>query len=393
MIENLKINIEEAIEKNVDRSKWEKWKFSDLVENIVEKVVPKDSGLEHYIGLEHLDTGSLKIRRFGETSSLIGDKQKIYKGDLIFAKRNAYLKRVAIAEIDAVASAHSMVLRPKSENVLPEFLPFFLLSETFWERAIEISVGSLSPTINWKVLAKQEFLLPPKDQQAKLAELLWAMDEVIEREIKLLEKLEKAYLTIVDNLFSKRNENWEFVTLAEIANINKNSLNSKTDPEYEFEYLDLASIIEPKVIGKLTRIKYREAPSRAKRIVNDDSIVLAMVRPYQKAFAYIGKGENIIASTGTAIINLIDKQLSKFVFHQFFSKRFTRYCENRMTGTNYPAITPSDVEEFKVSVPKDKDLITNECKKLDQLEVSSLYIKSKIDSSKSLQKSLIHEIF
>lgn len=76
------------------------------------------------------------------------------------------------------------------------------------------------------------------------------------------------------------------------------------------------------MIGELKRIKYKKAPSRAKRIVKDDSIVLAMVRPYQKAFAYIKKGENIIASTGTAIINLIDKQLSKFVFHQFFFKTF-----------------------------------------------------------------------
>ena len=67
----------------------------------MEKVVPKDSGLEHYIGLEHLDSGSLKIRRFGQTESLIGDKLKIYKGDFIFAKRNAYLKRVSIADFDA----------------------------------------------------------------------------------------------------------------------------------------------------------------------------------------------------------------------------------------------------------------------------------------------------
>ena len=45
-------------------------------------MVPKDSGLEHYIGLEHLDPCSLKIRRFGEPSSLIGDKLKIYKNEM-----------------------------------------------------------------------------------------------------------------------------------------------------------------------------------------------------------------------------------------------------------------------------------------------------------------------
>ena len=85
MNEVMEINATEAIENIIDCSKWTKWKFSDLVDNIVEKVVPRESGLEHYIGLEHLDSGSLKIRRFGETSTLKGDKLKIYKGDLIFA--------------------------------------------------------------------------------------------------------------------------------------------------------------------------------------------------------------------------------------------------------------------------------------------------------------------
>ena len=69
-------NIVEIIEKAIDRSKWKKFIFSDLFENVVEKVVPKNSGLEHYIGLEHLDSGSLHIKRFGDTSSLIGDKLK-----------------------------------------------------------------------------------------------------------------------------------------------------------------------------------------------------------------------------------------------------------------------------------------------------------------------------
>ena len=79
MNEKIEINLNAAIKNNVNKSQWVKWKFSDLVENIVEKVVPKDSELDRYIGLKNLDSGSLKIRRFGETSSLIGDKLKIYK--------------------------------------------------------------------------------------------------------------------------------------------------------------------------------------------------------------------------------------------------------------------------------------------------------------------------
>ena len=74
------INIAEIIEKKIDKSKWVELKFSNICENIVEKVVPKKSNLNHYIGLKHLDSGSLKIRRYGQTLNLDGDKLKIYKG-------------------------------------------------------------------------------------------------------------------------------------------------------------------------------------------------------------------------------------------------------------------------------------------------------------------------
>ena len=193
--------------------------------------------------------------------------------------------------------------------------------------------------------------------------------------------------------FQKKKKNWEYIRLDKIANINASSLKSNTDPNYEFKYLDLAGIIEPKVIGELKKIKFSEAPSRAKRVVSDNSIILAMVRPYQQAFAYVDIGKDIISSTGTAVVNVNEDINSKFIFHQFFSKKFTRYCEDRMTGTSYPAITPNDVEEFKVAIPKNTDLIFDLANKLEELDNSIRINKAKISSSKALQKSLIHQVF
>ena len=131
------MNITELIKKKINKSILVKYKFTDLFENIVEKVTPKKSGLENYIGLKHLDTKSLKIRRFGKTSEVEGDKQKIFKGDFIFAKRNSYLKRIGIADFDAVASAHSLVLRPKQENAVKDFLPFFYYQNSFGKEPLK----------------------------------------------------------------------------------------------------------------------------------------------------------------------------------------------------------------------------------------------------------------
>ena len=102
-------------------------------------------------------------------------------------------RKAAIVDFEGICSAHAFVFRANPKVIDPKLFPFFLHSDQFMHRAVDISVGGLSPTINWGDLKHQEFLLPPKDQQAQLAELLWAMDEVIEREREMLDKIELTY--------------------------------------------------------------------------------------------------------------------------------------------------------------------------------------------------------
>jgi type I restriction enzyme S subunit len=128
--------------------------FSQIAINVTDRVQPAETDLEYYVGLEHLDPESLKIRRWGTPADVSGQKLLFRKGDIIFAKRRAYQRKLGVAEFDGICSAHAMVLRPKTDVILPEFLPFFLQSDLFMNRAIEISVGSLSPTINWRTLAE-----------------------------------------------------------------------------------------------------------------------------------------------------------------------------------------------------------------------------------------------
>lgn len=387
--------MEEILDKKIeiDKSNWQPIKFGDVVLEPKESTKdPIGNNIVHVVGLEHITSNDIHLRNSNSIEESTTFTKKFDVNDVLFGRRRAYLKKAAQAKFSGICSGDITVFRAK-DNLLPELLPFIVHNDKFFDYSIKHSAGGLSPRVKFKDLAKYEFLLPPKDQQAKLAELLWAMDEVIEREFEVLNNLNHTYFTLVDSLFSKKKDNWNYLRLDKIAKINAKSLKSNTDPNYEFRYLDLAGIIEPKVIGELKKIKFSEAPSRAKRVVNDNSIILAMVRPYQKAFAFVDKGKDIIASTGTAVINVPDNINSKFIFHQFFSKKFTRYCADRMTGTSYPAITPTDVEEFKIAVPKSKNMISKEANKLEELDSSIRFIKSKITSSKALQKSLINQVF
>ncbi|WP_301102503.1 restriction endonuclease subunit S [Propionivibrio sp.] len=159
---------------------WKTWRFEQMAANVNVRIDnPSESGMEHYVGLEHLDPDSLRIRRWGSPSDVEAGKLFFKTGDIIFAKRRAYQRKLCVAEFDGICSAHAMVLRAKPEVVLPEFLPFFMQSDLFMNRAIEISVGSLSPTINWKTMAIQEFSLPPMEEQQRTVNLLMALEDQI----------------------------------------------------------------------------------------------------------------------------------------------------------------------------------------------------------------------
>ena len=170
------------------KSGWKVLRFDQIATNVNVRIDnPSESGMAHYVGLEHLDPDSLRIRRWGSPDDVEATKLCFKKGDIIFGRRRAYQRKLGVAEFDGICSAHAMVLRAKADVVLPEFLPFFMQSDLFMNRAVEISVGSLSPTINWKMMAIQEFVLPPITEQKKIITLLSECEEVMQKlEVALL---------------------------------------------------------------------------------------------------------------------------------------------------------------------------------------------------------------
>ena len=164
--------------KSASKSEWIKHRFDEMAVVVNDRIDdPAKADVEYYVGLEHLDSESLTIRRWGAPSDVNATKLRFRAGDIIFGRRRVYQRKLAVADFDGICSAHAMVLRAKPAVALPEFLPFFMQSDLFMERAREISVGSLSPTINWKTLAKEEFALPPVDEQQRITTVLKAMEE------------------------------------------------------------------------------------------------------------------------------------------------------------------------------------------------------------------------
>ncbi len=184
-----------------------RYKFADIAYNITDKKMPEPGDEELYIGLEHLDSGKLNVTRWGSPVELTGQKLVMKKGDVLFGRRNTYLRRAAIAPHDGIFSAHGMILRPKTEVIDPDYFPFFISSDYFMNAAIRISVGSLSPTVNWKTLKELEFDIPDLVQQRKSADLLTVANEAKEAYERLLIKTDELVKSQFIEMFGDPVEN------------------------------------------------------------------------------------------------------------------------------------------------------------------------------------------
>lgn len=195
------------LERPISRAGWTRVRFDQIATQINDRVDnPAEAGVERYVGLEHLDPDSLRIRRWGEPTDVESTKLRFQPGDIIFGKRRVYQRKVAVADFEGICSAHAMVLRAKPGTVLPDFLPFFMQSDLFMERALSISVGSLSPTINWKALAAEDFMLPPIQEQARLLEPLLGVRTLEEGLGAALEIGEKTYEAWIES--ELKNHDW-----------------------------------------------------------------------------------------------------------------------------------------------------------------------------------------
>ena len=127
------------------------------------------------VGLEHLIPEEVTLTAWSEDGDNTFTKM-FRKGNILFGRRRAYLKKAAVAPFDGICSGDITVIEAIPGRILPELLPFIIQNDDLFDFAVGKSAGSLSPRVKWEHLKNYEFELPDMDKQCELAELLWAMD-------------------------------------------------------------------------------------------------------------------------------------------------------------------------------------------------------------------------
>ena len=362
------------------------YKFDQIAFNSTAKKLPEESDRQHYIGLEHLDTNSLFVSRWGSDVTPVGEKLLMKKGDVLFGKRRAYQRKVGIAPFDGIFSAHGMVLRPKENVMDKDFFPFFISSDQFMERAVRISVGGLSPTINWKDLKEQVFEIPSLEEQKALAAKLWAAYKLREDYKRLLTATDE----MVKSRFIELSSSWHKQgVIRDLVDVKITRASKRFTPSDIIQYIDISSVdSESNHVTSTTEYKLSDAPSRAQQCTEYGDILVSTVRPNLKNIA-INQivGDNTVASSGFCVLRPRTGYQGLLLAY-VLSEPFTEKMVAEAKGSNYPAIHDSDVLSYPITIPEESDLENIEGF-IRQSDKSKFELKQAIEKIDKVMRSLL----
>ena len=227
-------------------------------------------------------------------------------------------------------------------------------SDYFLDEAIRISVGSLSPTVNWKDLRDLEFEIPDFDKQHELALFLSSANELKES----YEKMIAATDEMVKSQFIEETKLWENEgSIRDLIHNTVEKAGKKYSADSKIRYVDISSVDnETNTVTGVTEYIFKDAPSRAQQCVKKGDILVSTVRPNLKNIAVNHlDGEDLVASSGFCVLRPKEGcagLIMAYILSDVFTEKMTLVAK----GTNYPAIHDSDILDYKIRLPEDSKM-------------------------------------
>lgn len=243
------------------------------------------------VGLEHMVPEELTLTSWSDNSENTFSKV-FHKGDVLFGRRRAYLKKAAVAPFDGICSGDITVIEANAERIVPELLPFIIQNDALFDYAVGKSAGSLSPRVKWEHLKNYTFELPDMNKQRELAELLWAMVDAKKSYQELIaatDELVKSQFIEMFGDLNRNNKGWELSPLSKILLIERGGSPRPiekyiTDSEDGVNWIKIGDADEGSIYITHTKEKIiREGTSKSRYVEPGDFLLsnsMSFGRPY-----------------------------------------------------------------------------------------------------------------
>ncbi|HDY7553465.1 TPA: restriction endonuclease subunit S [Vibrio vulnificus] len=367
-------------------------KFGDICKEV--KLTTKDpigDGYERYIGLEHLDSGSLKIKRWGMIAEDNPSFTRVFKkGQILFGKRRPYLKKAAIAEFDGVCSGDIIVLDTQVKSEL-ELLEVIVQLDSFWEWAVRTSSGSLSPRTKFSAIKEYKVPFSLCDLK-KIVELIKPISLALTKSEQFsfaTNSLRKAY---IERAFWSYYENRDYVPLKSLCKKITDGTHQKVerDPNGDVPFLYVSCIGKGVVLWSNTdRISEKTYSEISKgREIDEEVILYSAVGSYGNA-VYIGREVKAAYQRHIAYIKVDSSKVNPKFIEIWLNSRFGKFHSDRLAiGNAQKTVTLGDLSRFpvpKLSIDEQNKIVNSYC----QIENVANEIASSIANIQLLKKTVL----
>jgi type I restriction enzyme S subunit len=213
------------------------------------------------VGLEHIEPENMNLTAWDVDIDNTFNKA-FRKGQVLFGRRRAYLKKAAVAPLDGICSGDITVIVANHDVLVPELLPFIIQNDSFFDFAVEKSAGSLSPRAKWEHLREFEFELPLIDEQRRLSEILWAFDDAKQAYKKLLKLTDELVKSRFVEMFGEPESNpmgWKRGTIRDVVTEVKYGTSKPANEGGQYPYLRMNNITYDGQLD-LSDMKYIDIP-------------------------------------------------------------------------------------------------------------------------------------
>ncbi len=326
------------------------------------------------VGLEHLTPGEVKLSAWDRDSDNTFTKV-FHKGQILFGRRRAYLKKAAVAPFDGICSGDITVIEAIPQKILPELLPFYIQNDLFFDFAVGGSAGSLSPRVKWEHLREYEINLPSIKKQRELAEVLWAAYELKESYKKLIvatdEMLKSQFIEMFGDSSVVRLED-------KIATQSGGTPNTKKLKYYEggnIPWLSSSEVNQGYIFSTEKFITQEGLDNSSARWIPKDSVLIAM---YGATAGRVGLS-TIPLTTNQAVCALLPCSSFNPIFLYYAVCQKTPWMISQCRGAAQPNISQGIIRSMELPIPP-------MAKQMQLVSIAKQADKSKFELQKSINK-------
>lgn len=373
--------------------------FGDIAEERRETIKTKPENCP-IVGLEHITPGDIRLSDW-DTGVENTFTKAFRKGDILFGRRRAYLKKAAVAPFDGICSGDITTIKAKEDKILPELLPFIVQNDAFFDFAVGKSAGSLSPRVKWEHLKTYQLNLPSMEEQKRLAKILMAAEETRQAYKKLIKQMDGLIKAKFTEMFAC-NSNWEKRPIIDIV---EKPISGEWGTEAK--YGEGVKVLRTTNFTDEGFINYDEVVNRKidtnkveRKCLQKGDIIIEKsggsgTKPVGRVVYYEGTTECYLVNNFTAILRNKSKDvLSRYLFFALYNAYFegkTRLYEHKTTGIHNLKMQEY-LSEFRIVIPP-LELQEQFIEFLQQAEQTKLATQQSLNALNETVRALVNRNF